>query len=126
MGSVLDDDTLDSDFVALGFDALPGWAEDHHLAAFRALLRSCQTNATREAGTPYGPLPYREALALGADLRPDEARNFFETYFKPHCRQATGAQGFVTGYYEPILHGARERSNRFNVPVYGLPDDLIP
>ncbi|HKK92025.1 MAG TPA: MltA domain-containing protein [Longimicrobiales bacterium] len=37
------------------------------------------------------------------------------------------AEGDVlfTGYYEPIIPGARERTDRATVPVYGAPDDLI-
>lgn len=30
-----------------------------------------------------------------------------------------------TGYYEPIIPGARERTDRATVPVYGAPDDLV-
>jgi len=30
-----------------------------------------------------------------------------------------------TGYYEPIIPGARERTDRATVPVYGRPDDLV-
>ena len=126
MGSSPDIGTLESDYVACGFDALPDWAEDDHLAAFRAFLSSCPPHAVRIARTIHGPLPFQEALALGADIRPDEARKFFETHFEPFCRQAPRVQGFVTGYYEPILLGALERSDRFNVPVYGLPTDLVP
>jgi membrane-bound lytic murein transglycosylase A len=31
----------------------------------------------------------------------------------------------VTGYYEPVLAGSRARSERFRLPVYGVPPDLI-
>ena len=33
--------------------------------------------------------------------------------------------GIVTGYYEPEVNGSRERSGKFQVPVYGRPDDLV-
>ncbi len=38
-----------------------------------------------------------------------------------------GAEGDVlyTGYYEPIIPGARERTDRATIPVYGAPDDLV-
>jgi len=38
-----------------------------------------------------------------------------------------GPEGDVlfTGYYEPIIPGARERTERATVPVYGAPDDLV-
>jgi len=52
------------------------------------------------------------------------AREFFETYFEPHAIEG-GTSGFVTGYYEPEVTGARARDARFSVPVYGRPDDLV-
>ena len=33
--------------------------------------------------------------------------------------------GLVTGYYEPEVSGSRERSGKFQVPVYGRPDDIV-
>jgi membrane-bound lytic murein transglycosylase A len=39
---------------------------------------------------------------------------------------ADGAdRGLVTGYYEPVLAGSRERDARFGVPLYGVPADLL-
>jgi membrane-bound lytic murein transglycosylase A len=35
------------------------------------------------------------------------------------------AQLLTTGYYEPILEGRRTRSDRFPIPFYRKPDDLI-
>lgn len=31
----------------------------------------------------------------------------------------------VTGYYEPLLHGARQPSERYRYPLYRRPDDLV-
>ena len=38
-----------------------------------------------------------------------------------------GAAGSVlfTGYYTPLLHGSREKNERYQYPVYGVPEDLI-
>lgn len=30
-----------------------------------------------------------------------------------------------TGYYTPLLHGSREKNERYQYPVYSVPDDLI-
>lgn len=65
------------------------------------------------------------ALALGAGIGNEAAREFFESYFTPRYRPDSRGQGFVTGYYEPVVRGARERTARYRVPVYGLPDDLV-
>jgi membrane-bound lytic murein transglycosylase A len=117
-------DALDREFSPLTFDQLPRWKEDDHASAFRAFLRSCQAGAVSRIEA--GPMPCEEAFALGADIGNVAAREFFESHFTPRYRTHSRGQGFVTGYYEPVVHGARERTARFNVPVYGLPDDLVP
>ena len=33
--------------------------------------------------------------------------------------------GLVTGYYEPLLRGSRVRTDKYAVPIYRVPDDLI-
>lgn len=35
-----------------------------------------------------------------------------------------GEQVMLTGYFEPIFKGSLQRSSLYNVPVYGLPNDL--
>ena len=54
-------------------------------------------------------------------------RRFFETHFTPY--QAVNAdgslEGTITGYYEPLIQGSRQRSATYRYPVYGVPDDLL-
>lgn len=52
----------------------------------------------------------------------DEARQFFERHFQP-VRVMTGreSKGLLTGYYEPMLHGAAKRGGPYQTPVYGVP-----
>lgn len=126
MGSIFEDGDPDFNFPALCFDKLPRWKDDDHLAAFRAFLRSCRSDTMKETKTVFGPFPYQEALALGPDISSDGARKFFETHFVPRCRVDSRDDGFVTGYYEPVVRGSRTRGATFNVPVYGLPDDIVP
>jgi len=33
--------------------------------------------------------------------------------------------GLFTGYFEPLLHGSRTRSERYNVPLHAQPPDLV-
>ena len=46
--------------------------------------------------------------------------NLFQLVF-----QNPQAQLLTTGYYEPILAGSRTRSDRFPIPFYRKPDDLL-
>jgi membrane-bound lytic murein transglycosylase A len=52
---------------------------------------------------------------------------FFESHFSAYevAGSDGGNTGRVTGYYEPLLSGSRQKSARFGVPLYGVPDDLL-
>jgi membrane-bound lytic murein transglycosylase A len=118
LGPPVDDEAIR--FVAVGFDAIPGWAEDDHAAALGAYLRSCGRAKDADA---------KRACETAAALEPatdnDAARKFFETHFIPHVVEGTASTGFVTGYYEPVIDGSRKKDARFTVPVLARPDDLV-
>jgi len=61
----------------------------------------------------------------GSHHHPTQARRFFETHFTP-CAIETGEEppAFLTGYYEPVVSGALERSAAFTEPVFARPGDL--
>jgi membrane-bound lytic murein transglycosylase A len=42
------------------------------------------------------------------------------------CARLTApTPGLITGYYEPMLHGARKRGGAYQTPLYKVPDDLV-
>jgi membrane-bound lytic murein transglycosylase A len=131
-------------YVPLTWSDLPAWSGDDQLAALRTFQVSCK--AVLAARPPKAmpddkpardkPLgdslrePCRAAGALKtADIA--RARAFFEQHFMPlriakiEDAQPQKFEGFVTGYYEPIVDGARERSDNYNVPVYRRPSNLF-
>jgi membrane-bound lytic murein transglycosylase A len=111
----MDSDKIDLEPVS--FAELPGWGEDDHAAAFRALLSSCHADPE---------LPYSAAaILLGENLGEAAARRFFEDLYTPHRIKGAPAPGLVTAYYEPEVKGSRERTGAFQVPVYARPADLI-
>ena len=55
-----------------------------------------------------------------------KARAFFEQNFTPLKISRLGeGDGFVTGYYEPVIEGSREANEVYNVPVYRRPSNLF-
>jgi len=64
------------------------------------------------------------ALPAGDDAA---ARAFFESAFAAYALIPAGGlgEGLVTGYYEPVLAGSRQRSVLYPQPVYGVPEDLV-
>jgi membrane-bound lytic murein transglycosylase A len=60
----------------------------------------------------------------------DFVRGFVEQHLTPYrVVRMTGRKrdtsGLVTGYYEPLLRGSRERVEPFTTPLYRRPDDLL-
>ena len=109
-------------FVPVGFAALPGWGRDDVRAAWPAFMASCGVLVKR----PDWKEPCTIARQVNADS--DKAiRQFFEAFFVPNqIVAADGASsGLVTGYYEPLLHGARKRGGPYQTPLYKVPDDLV-
>lgn len=112
------------------FGQLPGWSEDDHRAAFEAFRRSAAVLAShppkaRSVGIDAFALAERlaRAAAMPDDISAEAARAFFEAEFEP-VEVAPGA-GFFTGYYEPIVAGSLAPDERFRVPIYAPPDDLV-
>jgi membrane-bound lytic murein transglycosylase A len=121
-----------SQYEPVKWTDIPGWAEDDQLSAFAAFLASCKPIIAQTD-------PPKEPKALGTSLREPcraaraarvrdtaQARAFFERHFSPLRISRLGdPEGFVTGYYEPVLEGSRTYSEQFPVPVYRRPSNLF-
>jgi membrane-bound lytic murein transglycosylase A len=116
------------------FDDLAGFDADDHLAAFKVFARSC-TAIAEKATPPRKGAPASAALEAIAHaalhqemIDPAQARRFFETHFRPFHVAAKGQvpndNGFLTGYYEPIVAGSLTQTRDFTAPVLARPDNL--
>jgi membrane-bound lytic murein transglycosylase A len=121
----------DSQLEPIKWAELDGWAGDDHLAAFEAYQASCRI--FRKTKRPNDERPVYNALwevcRRAAGVRPTSvaaARAFFEDNFRPVRIARLGeTQGFLTGYWEPIVQGSRTPNPEFNVPLYRRPPDLV-
>ena len=108
------------------FAELPGWEEDDPSAALSALLRSCRRLRSEPDWRPVCDAAADAADPADAAAQAASARTFFESNFQPFAVSAgRDAEGLFTGYYEPLLQGSRRRSNRYRVPLYVRPPDLV-
>ena len=116
----------------VGYADMPGWGADRHARAFAIFAETCGVNARRgnnyttKTGVHYADAnAWRNACNAAAHLQgptDEEARQYFESHFTPYRAVTSASQtGLTTGYYEPLLHGSRTQSPRYNVPVYGVP-----
>ena len=101
---------------------LPGWDKDDLRQAWPAFLASCQVLVKQP--------DWQEPCTIGRDVNAaDEraVRRFFEAFFLPYqvFNQDGSDIGLVTGYYEPLLRGARKRGGPFQTPLYRAPEDLL-
>jgi membrane-bound lytic murein transglycosylase A len=119
-------------YLPLQWAEIAGWSDDDHLQAYKAFRVSCKPIAAQRT-------PPAEPKALGTSLRDPcvaaraadlsdgvKAKAFFEENFLPLRISRLGeGDGFVTGYYEPVIDGSRTQTDVYTVPVYRRPSNLF-
>jgi membrane-bound lytic murein transglycosylase A len=121
-----------SQYAPVAWAGIAGWNEDDHLLAYKAFRASC-TPISAQSKLPADPkalgISLREPCraAKAADISDGaKAKAFFEEYFLPLKISRLGeTDGFVTGYYEPVIDGSRTQTDVYNVPVYRRPSNLF-
>ncbi|MCE9570386.1 MAG: MltA domain-containing protein, partial [Rhodocyclales bacterium] len=101
---------------------LSGWNEDDPGAAFTAFVASCRS-LERQAH-------WKPVCASARELTDKSAaalRAWFEAQFQPWAlvNPDGSRNGLITGYYEPILKGSRQKARGYTIPVFGPPEDMI-
>ncbi len=116
---------------SLDFEALAGWIDDDHPAAFCAFERSARAIAggqtsPRPAQFAAPDLAANARAALCASVTAErDARRFFETRFRPFRIVPENGHGFLTGYYEPCVPASRVETEAFRWPILARPKDLV-
>jgi membrane-bound lytic murein transglycosylase A len=109
-------------FRPSSFNAVPGWQQDDLREVWSAFLNSCSVLVKKP--------DWKEPCSVARDVDGSNVgavRMFFEAFFVPsQVINPDGSDtGLVTGYYEPLLHGARKRGGPYQTPLYRVPDDLL-
>ncbi|MEO8308723.1 MAG: MltA domain-containing protein [Pseudomonadota bacterium] len=112
-------------FEMVQWAQVPGWKEDVLTEAWPALLASCAAKM---------PADWRDSCTAARAINREDGtaqRQWMETALRAWRitlvvpgQQATES-GRITGYYEPILNGARTRGGVYQTPLYAVPDDLL-
>ena len=93
-------------------------------AALASFKESCRPLMARTDGSGLTQrADWSRACNAAATWPTGSARAFFTGYFET-ARIGDGA-AYVTGYYEPEIAGVRQRRPGYDVPIYGMPADLI-
>jgi len=106
----------------VSFSAVPGWGEDDFRAAWPAFLNSCKALNKKPE--------WRDACSSARQVDASDGqaiRRFFESHFTPYqlVNQDGSETGLATGYYEPLLRGARRRGGSYQTPLYRVPGDML-
>ncbi len=107
---------------AASFAALPGWGKDEVKEAWPAFQASCNVLIRR--------VNWHAICVAARDVDASDSaavRRFFEQHLVPHqvVNNDGTNTGMVTGYYEPLLRGARKQGGPFQVPLHAAPEDMV-
>jgi membrane-bound lytic murein transglycosylase A len=111
-------------YAIAAWSDLPGWGSDDLRPALTAFVASCDSLAKKPMWRDTC-VAARGAAALNPQAT--DLRAWFENQFRPWqlINPDGSREGNVTGYYEPLLRGSRQRIPPYMQPVYGVPDDLL-
>lgn len=109
-------------FQQATFADLPGWGQDDLRQAWPAFVASCRVLVKRA--------DWASPCAVARDVNVgDESvvRKFFESNFTPYrvVNPDGSDNGLATGYYEPLLQGARKRGGRYQTALHRVPPDML-
>jgi membrane-bound lytic murein transglycosylase A len=114
------------------FDRLQGWKADDLAQALEPLRRSCARIMKKAPTDTIGTDGYAGTAAdwqvackaLPADN--GDAHAYFESQFTPYALIGEkGREGLFTGYYEPSLRGSLVRTDKYSIPLYARPKDML-
>ncbi|MCW6510191.1 murein transglycosylase A [Lichenifustis flavocetrariae] len=116
----------------LAWEHLDGWQTAAHAsvwAAFRAsgLHIRGHGGELRAAAPPWPALrDLCDRAAFPQTVSDPEAKVFFEQAFVPfRVVPEAGPDGFLTGYYEPVIDGALQQSAHFTAPILPPPERTL-
>lgn len=109
-------------FQRAAFTDLPGWGQDDLRQAWPAFMASCGVLIKRPEWS--GPCVAARSVD-GNDYA--SVRTFFENGFAPYRVFNTDGSdtGVATGYYEPLLQGARKRAGPYQTALHRVPPDML-
>ncbi|ASQ46049.1 murein transglycosylase A [Legionella clemsonensis] len=118
------------------FEQLPGWNRANVKKSLETFQISCKTflrqNPEKLVGSHHLHLKAKDwqpACQAALTIKPitnKKAKEFFQQWFSPvEFYNNRPVQGLFTGYYMPLLYGSLTKTEKYNVPIYGVPSDLV-
>ncbi|MDA7704976.1 MltA domain-containing protein [Rickettsiales bacterium] len=126
----------DINLERVDFTQLDNWNKDNHSPALSAFLNSCNKFSTmpdsRNIGGQIGHITvqdFRDVCEIGQVIKgmgSKQAKNFFENWFIPFkvTNKKGEEYGKFTGYYIPTLNGSKEKTEKYQYPIYSKPKNI--
>ncbi len=118
------------------FSDLKNWKDDDILLALKAFVKSCnqmgKISKEKVLSSELYDIKVKDLrnvcdiATVIAGTTNQDARIFFENWFTPFLiiDSHEGKKGLFTGYYEATINASRTKSDIYQYPIYGRPDDL--
>ncbi|STX47264.1 Membrane-bound lytic murein transglycosylase [Legionella hackeliae] len=118
------------------FEQLPGWHKADLKKSLQTFQASCKAflkqDPEKSVGSHHLDLKAKDwqpACRAALSITPitnQSAKEFFQRWFSPvEFYNNQSVQGLFTGYYMPSLHGSKTKTKKYNIPIYGVPSDLV-
>jgi membrane-bound lytic murein transglycosylase A len=113
------------------FQSIPGWQNDSLKDFIPVFKESCESAVEEKEN--YSHLAYFQQKELvkvckifltSKPYTTKSFKKFLQDQFEPH-KVISPDKGLFTGYYIPILQGSLTKTDKFNIPVYSRPNDLV-
>jgi membrane-bound lytic murein transglycosylase A len=103
--------------VKISFDEIIGFNEDDHKEALEVFIKDCKASKRK--------LLLKDVCKKA--LETNDPKEFFSENFYAYklLNKDFSSKGLITGYYEPILQGSLEKSEKYPYAVYKTPSNLI-
>src|SRR5690606_38426810 len=115
---------LEGRFVPVGWAALPSWSDDDLSRLWPVFINNCKglmrpTGGSQVQQARATPRAWQPVCAAASQAQPQsgaEVRAFIEQHLQPWRlldEQGKPARNTVTGYYEPLVRGARKQGGAY-------------
>jgi len=105
-------------YTEVDFSSIDAWKDEDFDLALASFIHTCRKTSNTEL--------FKISCEKAQHIFPADkksAQKFFEENFTAFA--SLSEKSLATGYFEPLLKGSLEKSEKYPYPLYGVPTDLL-
>jgi len=105
-------------YKEVDFASISSWKDEKFDTALASFVHTCSKTSKMEL--------FKISCEKAKNIFPadnETAQSFFENNFTVFA--SLSERSLATGYFEPLLQGSLEKSEKYPYPLYGVPSDLL-